>query len=139
MLEGWQRDLLETARVARLATISPDGRPHLVPVCYALVEGELVIAVDEKPKRPGTLARVRNITRDPRATLLVDHYADDWDQLVWVRIDARARVLDAGSERPAALDALRTRYLQYREMALEGLPLIILTPEQVVSWRSREP
>jgi PPOX class probable F420-dependent enzyme len=139
MLEGWQRDLLEAARVARLATISPDGRPHLVPVCYALVGGEIVIAVDEKPKRPGTLARIRNILRDPRASLLVDHYADDWDQLVWVRIDARARVLPAGSERPEALAALRTRYLQYREMALEGLPLIVLTPERVVAWRSREP
>lgn len=135
MLEGWQRELVEACRAGRLGTIARDGRPHLVPVCYALVGQELVIAVDEKPKRGGILARVRNIERDPRVTLLFDYYDDDWSRLAWVRVEGRARVLDRGDERPDALTALRARYPQYRAMALEDRPLLAVSIEQVVGWR----
>jgi PPOX class probable F420-dependent enzyme len=134
-LTGWERDLLDEIRVARLATIAPDGRPHLVPVCYGAVEGRIVIAIDEKPKRSNRLARLANIERDPRVTLLVDRYSDDWQQLAWVRIDGTAIVEPRGDARPEALAALRARYSQYREMALESLPLIVIEPETVRSWR----
>jgi PPOX class probable F420-dependent enzyme len=135
VFERWQLELLEECRVARLGTIASDGRPRLVPVCYAVSGGTVVIAVDEKPKRGGRLARLRDIARDPRVTLLVDRYEDDWTRLAWVRIEGRATVLERGDEHPAALEALRARYPQYREMGLEALPLIALTPERVVSWR----
>ena len=134
VFEPWHRDLIAELRVARLATIAPDGRPHLVPVCYALLEGRLAIAVDEKPKRSTELARLRNIRRDPRVTLLFDRYDDDWSHLAWVRVDAHAQVHPTGSEWPEALEALRARYSQYAGMALESLPLIVATPERVTGW-----
>jgi len=121
--------------VGRLGTIASDGRPRLVPACYAVAGPAVVIAVDEKPKRGGRLARLRDIARDPRVTLLVDRYEDDWTRLAWVRIEGRASVLERGDEHPAALEALRARYPQYREMRLEALPLITVTPERVVGWR----
>jgi PPOX class probable F420-dependent enzyme len=135
VLAPWERALLEECRVARLATLAAGGRPHLVPVCYALVGDEVAIAVDEKPKAPGRLARLRNLDRDPRATLLVDRYEDDWERLAWVRLDCRAAVLERGEAEPAMLAALRARYHQYGTMKLEALSLIVLRPERVVSWR----
>jgi PPOX class probable F420-dependent enzyme len=135
VLEPWQIELLGECRVGRLGTIAAEGWPRLVPVCYALVDGAAVIAVDEKPKRGGRLARLRDIDRDPRVTLLVDRYDDDWARLAWVRIEGRAAVRQRGDERPDALEALRVRYAQYRSMGLEALPLIVVTPERVVGWR----
>lgn len=135
MFERWQLELLGECRVARLGTIAPDGPPRIVPVCYAVVGEAVVIAVDEKPKRGGRLARLRDIERDARVTLLVDRYEDEWARLAWVRIEGRAAVLERGDEHPAALEALRERYPQYGEMGLEALPLIAVTPERVVGWR----
>lgn len=134
-LQGWELELVEGLRVARLATIAASGQPHLVPVCYALVENEIAIAIDEKPKRDGTLARVRNIERDPRVTLLFDHYSDDWEQLAWVRLEGAASVVPWGSEWPRALERLRQRYRQYETMALEDRPVLRIRPERIVSWR----
>lgn len=135
MFEPWHLSLLEELRVARLATIGRGGAPHLVPVCYALVEGKFAIAIDEKPKRAGQLERIRNIERDARVTLLFDRYEDDWERLAWVRVEARADALATGSEWPEALKALRARYRQYAGMSLESLPIIAITPERVTGWR----
>ncbi len=121
--------------MGRLGTIAGDGRPRLVPVCYALSGDSVVMAVDEKPKRGGKLARLRDIERDPRVTLLVDRYEDEWTRLAWVRIAGLATVLERGGEHPVALEALRARYPQYGSMGLEALPLIVITPERVVGWR----
>ncbi len=136
MFEPWQRELMETSRVARLATIARDGSPHVVPVCYAMAGEQFVIAVDEKPKRSTRLARLANIERDPRVSLLVDHYDEDWQALRWIRVDGRATVEERGGERPEAIAALRARYPQYEEMRIEALPLIIVSPERVVEWRA---
>ena len=135
VLDSWRLDLATTARSATLGTIGPDGEPHLVPVCFALVGDLLAIPIDEKPKRSRSLARLANINRDPRATLLIDHYEDDWSRLAWVRIDATASIIQQGSQWPEALAALRARYPQYQEMALEQLPLIALTARHVAAWR----
>ena len=135
MFTEWQTALLEEQRVATLGTLTASGAPHLVPVCYALDAGDIVIAHDEKPKAPGPLARIRNVERDPRATLLVQRYDDDWTRLAWVRLVGRAHVVEAGRMRPPALTALRRRYPQYREMDLEGRPLLVLVPARLVAWR----
>ncbi|MBA4180489.1 MAG: TIGR03668 family PPOX class F420-dependent oxidoreductase [Anaerolinea sp.] len=129
--------LLEECRVGHLGTVGPSGRPHLVPVCYALYEGLIVIAVDEKPKRETLdLARLRNIRRDARVTLLVDRYSEDWSRLAWLRIDAIASVQPAGGAHPGALAALRARYPQYAAMVLEERPLVTLQAERVSSWQA---
>lgn len=94
---------LTTARVARLATTDPDGRPHLVPIVFAVDGATLYSAVDRKPKRSRTLRRIENARVRPDVTLLVDHYAEQWSRLWWIRVRGRARVLDDGAERERAL------------------------------------
>jgi PPOX class probable F420-dependent enzyme len=141
MFEAWQREFLEASKVARLSTLTADGAPHLVPVCYALLEDNtIVIAIDEKPKRPGRLARLRHIDRDPRVALLVDRYDDDnWQRLAWVRVDGEAGVVEVAGERPGALGTLRERYEQYRTMSLEERPMIVIKPRRVTGWRASGP
>ena len=85
--------------MARLATTDPDGRPHLVPIVFALDEDTLYSAVDRKPKRSQTLRRIENARVRPEVTILVDHYEDDWGRLWWIRLRGRARVLEHGEER----------------------------------------
>lgn len=138
LFSPWHIELIAGSAVARLATIAASGAPHLVPVCFALVEGRFAIAVDEKPKREGELTRVRNIRRDPRVTLLFDRYLDDWEKLAWVRVDGEGRNLKRGDEWPRALAALRQKYHQYRTMDLESRPVIEITPLRVASWRWSE-
>ena len=79
--------------MARLATIGTGGRPHLVPVTFALDGDRIYTVVDAKPKTTANLRRLRNIAADPRVTVLADHYEDDWDRLWWVRADGIAAIL----------------------------------------------
>jgi PPOX class probable F420-dependent enzyme len=116
---------LTSARVARLATTDPDGRPHLVPVVFA-VDGETVYtAIDRKPKRSRTLRRIENARARPDVTILVDRYDEDWSQLWWIRLRGRARVLDAGDERLRALQLLAEKYPQYQEEPPDGPVLAV--------------
>jgi PPOX class probable F420-dependent enzyme len=108
------RDRFAGARVARLATAGTDGRPHLVPIVFALDSDRIYSAVDQKRKRTTALRRFQNIAENPSVSLLVDHYEDDWDKLWWVRADGRARVLDPDQDEEAreAIELLRRRYPQ---------------------------
>ncbi len=135
---GWEAAFIDEQRVARLATISPEDRPHLVPVCFVQVGEALFVPVDEKPKRNGELARVRNIRAHPRCGLLFDRYSDDWKQLAWVRLDCTASIIERGEEAPDALSALRARYEQYAVMDLESRPVLRFEVERVASWRWAE-
>jgi PPOX class probable F420-dependent enzyme len=120
---------LAHARVGRLATVTAAGRPHVVPVCFALTGGRIYTAVDAKPKSTRALRRLENVRATGRASLLVDHYEEDWSQLWWVRVDGPAEVLDSN----AALDALAAKYEQYRVDRPAG-PVIAITPERWRSW-----
>jgi PPOX class probable F420-dependent enzyme len=111
------RERVAGSRVARLATIDPDGRPHLVPVVFALEEDTLYTAVDAKPKRSRTLRRIENARARPDVTVLVDRYEEDWGGLWWVRLRGRARVLDGGIEADRALELIAGKYTQYRDVA----------------------
>lgn len=135
---AWEWELVRELRVARLGTVGPGGRPHLVPVCYAPVDGTIAISVDEKPKRGTALARLRNIAADGRVSLLFDRYEDDWHRLAWVRVDGDATILDHGSLGTPALSALRERYSQYARMKLEALPLVVVRATNITSWRWRD-
>lgn len=135
--EPAERSFLERARVGRLASADGDGRPHLVPVCYAFVGDEIVSAIDVKPKRvgPRQLRRVRNVRSNPQVALIVDRYTDDWDDLGWVRVDGRARIFDPGTAfHDAAVSALREKYEQYADHPLETRPGLAIDPERVTSW-----
>jgi PPOX class probable F420-dependent enzyme len=127
------RDRVRAARVARLATLRPDGTPHLVPICFALVgdDTRVVSAVDEKPKSTPALQRLANLRANPAATLLVDHYDEDWNRVWWVRMDGRGRVIDDEPERDRAAAALRAKYDQYAQMSFSGAALVI----DIEHWR----
>ena len=131
------RGLFAQARVARLATVGASGRPHLVPIVFAL-DGDVVYsAVDAKPKRTTALRRLENVRRNPRVALLADHYDDaDWDTLWWVRADGGARVLDAQEpEARRALELLAGRYAQYRAAPPRG-PVLAVAVERWSGWRA---
>jgi PPOX class probable F420-dependent enzyme len=107
------RERFAAARVARLATASADGRPHLVPVVFVVQDDHIYSVVDAKPKRTTQLRRLTNVAANPAVALLADHYDEDWDQLWWVRAQGRGRVLEAAdAEAVAAVGALRARYPQ---------------------------
>ncbi|MEU6037321.1 TIGR03668 family PPOX class F420-dependent oxidoreductase [Actinomadura sp. NPDC047616] len=128
---AWGR--LTSVPVVRLATVDEHGRPHLVPVTFAVRRGVLYTAVDHKPKRSRDLRRLANIRANPHVSLLADHYDDDWERLWWVRADGHARVIedDAGMAEPIAL--LRDRYAQYRDRPPEG-PVIAVTIDAWSGW-----
>jgi PPOX class probable F420-dependent enzyme len=124
---------LAAARVGRLATVRPDGRPHVVVCCYAVEGGRVWTAIDAKPKSGAPLQRVENIRANPRASLLVDHYEEDWDRLWWVRVDGAAAVLEEGNEEARAMAALSTKYEQYAQAPPPG-PVIALAIERITGW-----
>ena len=119
--------------MARLATIDPDGRPHLVPIVFALDGDTLYSAVDRKPKRSTTLRRIENARARPDVTVLVDHYEDDWSRLWWIRLRGRARVLDDGAERGRALRLLAEKYPLYRDEPPAG-PVLAVDVVDVRGW-----
>jgi PPOX class probable F420-dependent enzyme len=128
-------DEVARSRVARLATLDADGRPHLVPIVFALLGETLYTAVDAKPKRSRTLRRIENARARPVVTVLVDRYDDeDWTRLWWVRIRGRARVLDDGDEAAAAVEALTTKYPQYGD-APAGPPVLAVDIEDWREWK----
>jgi PPOX class probable F420-dependent enzyme len=120
----------ESEPVARLATVDPDGLPHVVPICFVIDGSTLYTAVDEKPKRTRRLKRLDNIEANPQVEVVIDHYEDDWSKLWWVRLRGRARVVDD----PRAVDLLRAKYMQYREAALG--PVIAIEIEERSEWTS---
>jgi PPOX class probable F420-dependent enzyme len=122
------------ATVARLATADASGRPHLVPITFALLEDDILVsAVDHKPKRTTALRRLANIELNPQVALLADQYSEDWTRLWWVRADGLARVVAPDQEAPlrrSALRALAERYRQYGDRPPEG-PLVVIN---VTGW-----
>jgi len=124
---------LTAARVARLATLDPDGRPHLVPIVFALDRDTLYSAVDRKPKRSRLLRRIENARARADVTILVDHYAEDWRRLWWIRLRGRARVLDTGEELERALVLLGEKYPQYRDDPPTG-PVLAVDVTEVREW-----
>jgi PPOX class probable F420-dependent enzyme len=129
-----ERERIGDARVARLATVRPDGRPHVVPVTFAAARPDLLVtAVDHKPKRTADLQRLRNIEANPEVSLLVDHYDEDWSALWWVRVDATARVVREEPERTTLTRALEEKYAAYADRAPAG-PVIAMAVHTVTSW-----
>jgi PPOX class probable F420-dependent enzyme len=126
------RERFASSPVARLATVRPDGGPHVVPVVFALVGDTVYSAVDAKPKRSRSLQRLANLRAEPRCALLVDHYDDDWRRLWWVRADGRGEVVDASRDHPG-IRALVERFPQYRDEPPTG-PLLVITVERWSGW-----
>jgi PPOX class probable F420-dependent enzyme len=122
------------APVAHLASADASGRPHVVPMTFALVDETIYSAVDSKPKRTRALRRLANVAVNPVVAVIVDHYERDWQRLWWVRADGRGRTLDAETgEALVALAALAARYEPYRLAPPQG-PVLAIDVERWVSW-----
>lgn len=131
------RELFGAAAVARLATVTADGAPHVVPVCFVLAGDVVYSAVDGKPKRTPDLARLANIAAEPRVSLLADHYDDDWARLWWVRVDGHARVVTDPDERARALESLAAAYRQYASTPPRAA-VIAVEALRFSGWSARE-
>jgi PPOX class probable F420-dependent enzyme len=143
-LDERSRAFLDAARTATLATIAPNGRPRLVPICFVVGTDDLVgrariySPIDEKPKStadPRELARVRDVLARPETTLLVDRWSEDWTRLGWLRLEASAHLLEPGADEGAVvIEALRAKYPQYDGHRLEGRPMLRFIVERAVAW-----
>jgi coenzyme F420-0:L-glutamate ligase / coenzyme F420-1:gamma-L-glutamate ligase len=137
VLTDEQTAFLVRQRVARLATADAAGKPHAVPVCFALARNYIFIALDEKPKKvpASDLKRVRNILENPEVALTADRYDEDWSLLAFVMVRGRAELLEPDTgEHAAAVRLLRGKYHQYETMRIEDNPVIAIRPEKAVSW-----
>lgn len=138
-LPAYAAELLYESRIARLGTADRAGQPLVVPVCYVFDGRVCFSAIDAKPKRVEgpRLRRLRNIAENPRVSLTVDRYDEEWTKLSWVIIQGRAEVLTEGSERAGAVDRLLAKYTQYRTMGLDrdAATVIRISPERALFWR----
>nr|WP_176732383.1 TIGR03668 family PPOX class F420-dependent oxidoreductase [Streptomyces sp. SID4917] len=139
MTGGQARECFVRSRIARLATTDASGRPHLVPMVFALTGDTVAFAVDHKPKRSVRLKRLANIRAHPEVCLLVDGYDEDWDRLWWARADGTGSVLP-----PAAASAAAARYVglltekyhrQYADHLPEG-PVVEITVTHWSGWHA---
>lgn len=128
---------LSEARVARLATVAASGRPHLVPIVFAIDGDTVYFAVDDKPKRTTDLQRLRNIASNPAVSLLADNYEEDWARLWWVRVDGTASVVDDAAQAARALDLLAGRYPQYRQARPPG-PVVAISIRSITGWAAAD-
>lgn len=132
------RTLVQSARVARLATVSREGHPHLVPICFVLLGETVYTAVDQKPKRSGSLRRITNLRATGHASVLVDEYHEDWSTLWWVRLDGPGRVVDDPTEASRAVAVLTAKYPSYATQPPYG-PVIAITVRRWTAWSARQP
>jgi PPOX class probable F420-dependent enzyme len=126
--------------VAHLASSTKRGKPLVVPICFAFDGSTIFSPIDEKPKRrpPFSLRRVSNIMENPRVSMIVDEYSEDWRRLRYVLIDGIAAVLTKGKTFDAAISLLRDKYQQYSTMRIEARPMIEISPLRIVVWKARD-
>ena len=131
---GWARELVARARVARLGYLDGEDRPRVLPVTFAVADGLVWTAIDEKPKRRPEPARVAYMRRRPEASLLMDEYDDDWSRLAWVQLLGRVDIVPIDAA-PEAVEALAAKYSQYASSTPPG-PLLRLEVERALHWRA---
>lgn len=128
---------LEAARIARLATVDADGRPHMIPICFVWDGSFVYSAIDRKPKRvaPTRLARLKNIEETPHVALLIDQYDEDWMRLWYILVRGEAELVTVAGERKQAIERLRAKYPQYdAQMLADDAPVLRITPVRVTGW-----
>jgi PPOX class probable F420-dependent enzyme len=129
--------LLRAVRVAHLATADAHGKPHVIPICFVFDGKQVFSPIDEKPKRITRLKRLKNIAENPNVALVIDHYDEDWRKLAFVLIFGTARILLRGERHRRAVKLLRKKYPQYRRMAIDDRPMIVVTPKRMLAWGAR--
>src|SRR5436190_17130210 len=139
MDEAEARRRFGEAQVVRMATADADGKPHIVPIVFA-VEGDRVFSlVDPKPKRSPELKRLQNLRANPKVALLVDEYRDEWEKLWWVRADGTGRVVPEGPERDRAIELVLAKYPQYGQLEGDFYDAIVIDVDRWRWWSLRDP
>lgn len=133
---------LRTARVGRIATVTPDDRPHVVPFVFVLAERSgagprAYWAVDRKPKRSERLRRLDNLEGNPAVEFVVDGYDEEWRSLWWVRASGSARLVGSDDERSDALTDLCSKYPQYEVEPPDG-PVVAIDIERISGWSASD-
>jgi PPOX class probable F420-dependent enzyme len=127
---------LEGGRTLQMATINPDGTPHLVAMWYALLDDLPAVWTYGKSQK------VQNLRRDPRITVMVEDGVQ-YDQLRGVQIQGRAEIREETDFVRGIGEALYVRYndAPLNDMVLEVLAkqaekrvAILVQPDRVVSW-----
>jgi PPOX class probable F420-dependent enzyme len=136
--DSWTYPFLRQSRLAHLATSSKDGTPHVVPICFAFDGKMFYVSIDEKPKRaePKNLRRVLNISENPKVSIVVDSYMEDWRKLRYIIVQGLAKIIHRGREHKRAASLLRRKYRQYLLMNIEKRPMVKIKPIRLVAWRS---
>jgi PPOX class probable F420-dependent enzyme len=130
------RTFIRTARVAHLATADSSGQPLVIPICFVFDGEEIYSPIDEKPKRiaPRKLKRLRNIKENSQVSLVIDRWHEDWRKLAYILVSGRARILLSGQKHRRAVSLLRRKYRQYRSMAIDQRPMIVMRLLEVKVW-----
>jgi PPOX class probable F420-dependent enzyme len=130
--------LLRAARVAHLATADAAGQPLVMPICFVFDGNRIYSPIDEKPKRiaPRKLKRLRNIEANPQVSLVIDRWDEDWRKLAYILVSGQAKILLTGKKHRRAVSLLRRKYRQYRSMAMDERPMIVIEPRNVKVWGS---
>ncbi len=84
-------DFIDHSRTATLATLSADGRPHLVAMWYAVLDGEIWFETKAKSQK------AVNLRRDPTVTVMIED-GHTYDTLRGVSIDGRAEIVSGDPE-----------------------------------------
>jgi nitroimidazol reductase NimA-like FMN-containing flavoprotein (pyridoxamine 5'-phosphate oxidase superfamily) len=122
---------LARERVCRVATIGEGGAPHVVPVCHVLLDGKVYFATG------GDSQKAKNLKANPRMTVLVDLYAEEWSFLKGAMMHGTARFIRRGPEFRKIRALLYQKYPQYPEDAAlaEADDVIVeMTPTRLASW-----
>jgi PPOX class probable F420-dependent enzyme len=134
---GEARLRFAAGRVARLATVDAAGQPMVLPIVFA-VEGDTILSiVDAKPKASPRLKRLANIAANPRVSLVVDHYDEDWDAIWWARADGTATVAAGGPERDRTIAMLRAKYPQYAIWGSAFGDAVVVRVDRWLGWSLR--
>ena len=140
-IEPQIRRFIESHRVAHLATANAQGRPSVIPICYAFPDAVFYSVIDEKPKTVSSnqLQRIQNIRSNPNIALVIDDYSEDWESLAYLHVRCLAEILEPGTtqEHSVAITALRARYPQYSSMHIDVQPVIKLVPQRLRFWSAR--
>ena len=128
--------LIRAARIGHLATVDRNNQPHVVPICFVFDGTDFFSPIDEKPKRtaPRKLKRLKNIRENPRVSLVIDRYDEEWTKLGYVLVFGTARILSRGQKHRDAVRLLRRKYRQYRSMAIQERPMIVVSPKRLITW-----
>jgi PPOX class probable F420-dependent enzyme len=139
MTDAEVEEFLTTERTVQVASIGPDGTPHLVPMWFAVIDGRIVFWTYTKSQK------ALNLRRDPRVTCLLET-GDAYGELRGVTITGRAELAD---DYDTVFDVGATVYARYQgdmthasragvEAEARKRVAVFVNPEKTASWDHRK-